>query len=154
MFIDTQLLVLLVVGETDKALISKHGRTKAYRVEDYERLVRLINETNHQVFVTPNTLTEASNLLAQDRREEPDRSHIFGVLQALIERTQEEVVESKTAARNRNFKRLGLTDAVLLEAVSASNPLVTTDLDLYLAASAKESGAAYNFTHYRDFPPF
>lgn len=122
MFIDTQLLVLLVVGETDKALISKHRRTKAYRVEDYELLVRLINETGHQVFVTPNTLTEASNLLAQDRREEPDRSRIFGVLQALIERTEESVVESKVATHNSNFRRLGLTDAVLLEVVSASNP--------------------------------
>lgn len=150
MFIDTQLLVLLVVGETDKALISKHRRTRAYRVEDYERLVRLINETDHQVFVTPNTLTETSNLLAQDRREEPDRSRIFGVLQALIERTEEKVVESKIAARNRNFKRLGLTDAVLLEAISASNPLITTDLNLYLAASAKETGAAFHFAHYRD----
>lgn len=150
MFIDTQLLVLLVVGETDKALISKHRRTKAYRVEDYELLVRLINETDQQVFVTPNTLTEASNLLAQDGSEEPDRSRIYGALQALIETTEEEIVESKVATRNSNFKRLGLTDAVLLEVVSAFNPLITTDLDLYLAASEKGAGAAYNFSHYRD----
>jgi tRNA A37 threonylcarbamoyladenosine synthetase subunit TsaC/SUA5/YrdC len=152
MFIDTQLLVLLVVGETDRALISKHRRTRAYRVEDYELLVRLINETDRQVFVTPNTLTEASNLLAQ--HGEPERSRMFGVLQVLIETTEEKVVESKVAGRNSNFRRLGLTDAALLEIVSASNPLITTDLDLYLAASAKEAGAAYNFTHYRDFPPF
>ena len=152
MFIDTQLLVLLVVGETDRALISKHRRTRAYRVEDYELLVRLINETDRQVFVTPNTLTEASNLLAQ--HGEPERSRMFGVLQVLIETTEEKVVESKVAGRNSSFRRLGLTDAALLEIVSASNPLITTDLDLYLAASAKEAGAAYNFTHYRDFPPF
>ena len=152
MFIDTQLLVLLVVGETDKALISKHRRTKAYRVEDYDLLVKLINDTDHQVFVTPNTLTEASNLLAQ--HGEPERSRIFGVLQALIETAEEKVVESRVAARNSNFRRLGLTDAVLLEVVSASNPLITTDFELYRAASAKEAGAAYNFTHYRDFPPF
>ena len=48
MFIDTNLLVLLVVGETDKALISKHRRTRAYRVEDYDLLVKLINDTDHQ----------------------------------------------------------------------------------------------------------
>ena len=149
MFIDTNLLVLLVVGETDRDMISKHRRTRAYRVQDYELLLRLINETDHQVFVTPNTLTEASNLLAQ--HEDPERSRIFGVLQALIERTEETVVESKVAARNSNFKRLGLTDAALLEVVSASNPLVTVDLKLYLAASEKGAGAAYNFTHYRSF---
>ena len=148
MFIDTNLLVLLVVGETDKDLISKHRRTRAYRVQDYELLVKLINEADHQVLVTPNTLTEASNLLAQ--HQDPERSRIFDVLQALIEKTEEEVVESKVAARNSHFKRLGLTDAALLEIVSASNPLITTDLDLYLAASAKEAGAAFNFAHYRN----
>jgi uncharacterized protein with PIN domain len=151
MFIDTNLLVLLVVGETDKALISKHRRTRAWRIHDYERLVRLINETDHQMLVTPNTLTEASNLLAQ--HGEPERSRLFGALQALIETTEEKSVESRAAARNSNFKRLGLADAALLEVVSASNPLVTADLALYLAASAKETGAAYNFTHYRNFLP-
>ena len=150
MLIDANLLVLLVVGETNKALISKHRRTRAYQVEDYKRLVRLINQSGrHQVFVTPNTLTEASNLLAQ--HGEPERSHIFGVLQALIETTEERVVESRVASRNSNFKRLGLTDAALLEVVSASNPLVTVDFNLYCAASKKEAGAAFNFSHYRDF---
>ena len=148
MFIDTNLLVLLVVGETDKDLISKHRRTRAYRVEDYDLLVKLINDTDHQVFVAPNTLTEASNLLAQ--HGEPERSRIFGVLQTLIETTEEKAVESRVAARNSNFRRLGLTDAALMEIVSASNPLITTDLDLYLAASAKEAGAAFNFAHYRN----
>ena len=106
MFIDTNLLVLLVVGETDRALISKHRRTRAYRVEDYELLVRLINETDRQVFVTPNTLTEASNLLAQ--HGEPERSRMFGVLQVLIETTEEKVVESKVAGRNRTSGGLAL----------------------------------------------
>ena len=114
--------------------------------------MKLINDTDHQVFVTPNTPTEASNMLAQ--HVEPERSLIFGVLQALIETTEEKAVESRVAARNSNFKRLGLTDAALMEIVSASNPLITTDLDLCLAASAKEAGAAYNFAHYRNFPPF
>ena len=149
MLIDANLLVLLVVGETDKALISKHRRTKAYQVEDYERLVRLINQFGREVFVTPNTLTEASNLLAQ--HGEPERSRIFGALQAIIETTEERVVESRVASRNSNFKRLGLTDAALLEVVSVSNPLVTVDFDLYCAASKKEAGAAFNFSHYRDF---
>ena len=147
MFIDSNLLVLLVVGETDREMISKHRRTKSYRVEDYDLLVRLINDTDHQVFVTPNTLTEASNLLAQ--HGEPEPSRIFDVLGSLIETTEEKFVESKAVTQNRHFTRLGLTDAVLLEVVSASNPLITADLKLFLAASAKEEGAAFNFAHYR-----
>ena len=129
-------------------MIYRHKRTRSYRVEDYERLVRLINGTDQQVFVTPNILTEASNLLAQHR--EPERSRIFDVLRTLIETTEEKFVESRAVTRNRDFPRLGLTDAVLLEVISAANPLITVDLDLYRAASAKEDGAAYNFSHYRD----
>ena len=44
--------------------------------------------------------------------------------------------------------RLGLTDAAILEAVTAETPLVTVDLDLYLAAWKKGPGLAVNFTHY------
>ncbi len=40
-FIDANLLVLLVVGATDRALIAKHRRLKRFAVEDYERLIEL-----------------------------------------------------------------------------------------------------------------
>jgi len=36
---------------------------------------------------------------------------------------------------------------VLLEIVSAETPLLTVDLDLFVAASAKDPDAAVNFRH-------
>ena len=146
LFFDASLLVLLVVGKTDKKLIAKHRRLKEFDNDDYERLVRLANEAD-QILVTPNTLTEASNLLAQ--HGEPQRSRFFEVLRILIEENEEIVVTSKTASQNSAFTRLGLTDAGLLEVISNSNPLITVDLALYLAATRKESGSAYNFRHYQ-----
>jgi len=145
-YLDTNLLVLLVVGETDKKIIAKHRRCKAFDVNDYERLVGLISQID-QVLITPNTLTETSNLLAQ--HGEPERSRLFEVLRLLIEEHEEIVVTSKAASRNNEFNRLGLADAVLLEVVSSSNPLITVDLPLYLAATSKDSGSAYNFRHYQ-----
>ncbi len=144
MFIDANLLVLLVVGETGRNLIAKHKRTESFEIEDFERLVSIVNSMD-RVLVTPNTLTETSNLLAQ--HGEPERSRCFDVLRLLIEKQEETVVASADAARNREFRRLGLTDAVLLEAVSAETPVLTVDFDLYRAAAAKEPGAAYNFAH-------
>ena len=145
-FVDTNLLVLLVVGETDKKLIAKHRRLRNFHEDDYAKLVRLVNQMD-QILVTPNTLTEASNLLAQ--HGEPERSRFFEVLRILIEEHEEIVVASRAASRNNEFKRLGLTDAALLEVISNSNPLVTVDFDLYRAAISKESESAYNFRHYQ-----
>ena len=97
------------------------------------------------VQITPNVLTEASNLLGQ--HGEPEVSLIFRTFRALIKEAEEFFVKSETAAENKHFVRLGLTDAALLEVVSKSNPLITADLDLYLAASAKDGQAAFNFFH-------
>ena len=145
-FVDANLLVLLVVGETDRKLIAKHRRLREFDQDDYERLIRLVNHVD-QILVTPNTLTEASNLLAQ--HGEPERSRFFEVLRILIEEHEEIVITSKAASRNTEFARLGLTDAALLEAVSNSNPLITVDLALYLAATNNESESAFNFRHYQ-----
>ena len=143
-FIDANLLVLLVVGATDQALIAKHRRLRQFTVEDYGRLIELIGQAG-QVFLTPNTLTEASNLLAQ--HPNPERSRFFKVLRLVITKGEEIVVASKTASRNNAFARLGLTDAALLEVVSEETPLVTVDFDLFAAAFAKGEVAAWNFTH-------
>lgn len=147
-YVDANLLVLLVVGATEKDLIAKHRRLRTFEISDYERLVRLINQTGI-VLVTPNILTEASNLLSQ--HGEPERSRFFQTLGMLIGETEEVIVASRKAAESDQFVRLGLTDAALLEVVSRSNPLITVDLDLYLAAISKESEAAFNFRHYQSW---
>ena len=60
-FLDTNLFVLLVVGSESRDLISKHRRLEHYSPEDYDILLDLL-EGADQLFVTPNTLTETSNL--------------------------------------------------------------------------------------------
>ena len=147
LFIDANLLVLLIVGSAGRDLIAKHRRLQAYTTEDYDLLVDRIDRVD-RVYVTPNTLTEASNLLAQ--HADPERSRFFDKLRILIQESEEIVVASAQAAGNSAFGRLGLTDAALLEAVTAEAPLLTVDLELYLAALAKGDEAAVNFTHLRN----
>ena len=144
LLIDANLLVLLVAGRTDPGLIAKHRRLTEFTTDDYDRLTDLILAFG-KVLVTPNTLTEASNLLAQ--HGEPERSRALRTLRFLIEDAQEIVIASVDAASNRGFERLGLTDAALLEVVSDAAPLVTVDLDLYLEASRNAPNAAFNFRH-------
>ena len=85
--IDANLLILLVVGSVDRDLIPKHRRLRRFAVEDYERLLNLIGHFD-RVFVTPNTLTETSNLLAQ--HADPERSRFFDRLRT---HESEEIVE-------------------------------------------------------------
>ncbi len=146
-FIDANLLVLLVVGSESRDLISKHRRLEAYTAEDFDILFDLL-EGADQLFVTPNTLTETSNLLGQ--HGEPERSLLMTRLQYLIHGSQEIVVTSVDASSNSQFERLGLTDAALLEAATIDTPLLTVDFGLYLAALESGEERAVNFTHYRN----
>ena len=143
-FIDANVLVLLIVGRVGEQFIARHGRLQQFVVEDYRILRNLLDQVE-QVFVTPNTLTETSNLLAQ--HGEPERSRFFDQLRFTIEESREIQVVSKVASQNREFRRLGLTDAVLLEVATVETPLLTVDLDLYLAALTKDLDTAVNFRH-------
>lgn len=135
--IDANLLVLLVVGAVDRRLVGKHRRVRSFEPEDYDLLLALLQETPHPVVVTPNTLTEVSNLIEdrQDRR-------FLRQLKEFIEVSEEVVVASSVASNNRAYEQLGLSDAVLLEIASAQRPLIAADLDLYNAALATKGNEA------------
>ncbi|MDE0330783.1 MAG: PIN domain-containing protein [Nitrospinae bacterium] len=147
-FIDANLLVLLIVGRVGEEFIAKHSRLQQFVEEDYLILRNLLDIVD-QVFVTPNTLTETSNLLAQ--HGEPERSRFFEQLRSTIEESREIHVVSEVASQNREFRRLGLTDAALLEVATLETPLLTVDLDLYLAALTKDRDTAVNFRHIQNF---
>ena len=144
-FLDANLLVLLVVGAVDRRLVSTHHRTREFTRGDYDRLCRVVEGL--KVFVTPNTLTETSNLLMRRPRD----PRFLDKLRILVQESKEITVASATAAVNNAFSRLGLTDAALLEVISERRPLITVDLELFSAAVHQGEMRAINFTHYREF---
>ena len=141
---DANLLTLLIAGRVNRTLIAKHRRLSGYTTEHYDILVNLLSGAR-RVYVTPNVLTEASNLLRQ--HADPERSQLMAALREVIFRSEEIIVKSADASRNKAFTRLGLADAALLELLATrETTLITVDLGLYLAAL--ENGAsAMNFTH-------
>ena len=142
--LDANLLVLLVVGLASPTYIARHKRTRAYNVRDFE-LLRTVLSTASRVIVTPNTVTEASNLAGQI--SEPARTLVFTKLRALLTMAEERYVASRQAAESSTFLRLGITDVVVLDAMDVSSTLLTSDLDLYLEA-ARQGRTAVNFNHY------
>jgi len=97
--------------------------------------------------VTPNTLTETSNLIGYIA--EPARTKILNVFCDFIRALDEHYCESRLAISRKEFIRLGLTDSVLLHETTDSSILLTADLDLYLAA-VNEGYPAKNFNHFRE----
>ena len=148
-FIDANLLVLFVAGSVNRDIIRRHRRLRDdYSVDDYDLLLELFNAVDH-LFVMPNTLTEASNLLAQHR--EPERSRLLAGLRVVIEESEEVVVASGDAAATPAFIGHGLTDAALLRAVSEETPLLTADEPLYQDALAGGREIAVNFAAVREW---
>ena len=145
--IDANLLVLLVVGRMQTGLINRHRRLKEFSESDYDALVSLLN-VNSKIFVTPNTLTETSNLLAYGPAHL--NSRLYAMLKSMIEESEEIVVLSKDASKVPEFSWLGLTDAVLVELASRETPLITVDLRLWHAVASRDPDAAINFNSLRN----
>ena len=147
-FIDSNLLLLYVVGSEDRDLIARHRRLEDYSAADYELSIDFLAPVS-RVLVTPNALTETSNLIRQHR--DPQRSQLMRRLRAIIQDSQEVVVASAKASDNPVFEGLGLTDAVLLEVATAETPLLTVDSGLCRAIlEVNGAEAAVNFTAHRD----
>lgn len=147
--VDSNLLLLLVVGSTSRDLVLKHKRLNAYRREDFDLLISTLSRAT-EIVVTPNTLSETSNLI--DHIDDPVRSQIYRKLTALLSLpdTRELYIESSLATKRSELPRLGLTDCALLEAFSRGVNLVTVDLQLYLVAASMDPSRALNFNHVRD----
>jgi hypothetical protein len=144
--LDANLLVLLIVGSVSREMIGRHRRLQHYTEDDLDLLRRLIAGYS-PVLVTPNTLTEASNLCRQISGREYAR--IAAMFRALLGNGMEEkYVDSRTAANHEIFPALGLTDAAVLEQMDRNTLLITADLDLFLAAG-RRGYTAINFNHVR-----
>ena len=145
--LDSNLLVLQIVGSLDRTLIGRHKRTRAFTEEDFVLLTRLL-EGKTAIVTTPNILTEVSNLLLSGRKDRRDEA-LMGFLRQLVELLDEQYVQSETASALDCFSRLGLTDSALVTGCDGGTVLLTTDLGLYLEATRRDL-FAFNFNHIRE----
>ena len=133
--------MLLIVGSVAREQIETHCRLKSFSSGDYDRLLVLL-EGVQSIWVTPNVLTETSNLL---RIDGSDQSRPYAVaLRNLIGRGLEVYVPSDVAAARSEYQYLGLTDASLLEVATPSRPLLTVDRRLFAAGAAIDPSIVVN----------
>jgi hypothetical protein len=141
--LDTNLLLLLIVGTLDRRLIAKHKRTQKFTPDDYDLLRRFLSRYP-AIVVTPNVVTETSNLLRQTAEDTARR--LLAVLARLLPKLDERFIASTDAAAVPGFLFLGITDAAILHSPPPDSLLLTDDLPLFLQAS-RLGRTAVNFTH-------
>lgn len=144
--IDTNLLLLLLVGRVSINAIRRHKRLGAFDEDDYALLSSRIADA--ALFTIPNTMTETSNLLTQSVRD-PLKSLLLREFRQLVEGVDELFVPSRTAVRLDEFEWLGLTDSAWLAALDTDTEFLTADLRLFVAAQERGLNAV-NFNHLRD----
>jgi rRNA-processing protein FCF1 len=145
LLIDTNLLLLAVVGNFDHRLVGRE-RLDAFTIQDLQQLNSIIEQAK-QLITTPGILTETSNLAAQmiNKTRIPE---LFYRLRVYIQALNERYETSALISGQPIFLRFGLTDAAIIHI--AKNGLLVLTGDRALAGYLAKNGIdVVNFNHLR-----
>jgi hypothetical protein len=126
--LDANLLVLLLVGKTRRALVGSHKRLSEFSADDFDALEDIIKRFP-VITTTPNVLTEVSNLCWGFVGDDLERYLATIINHVTI--VTEEYVPSKDVISATAFAHMGLSDAVLAEIASRNLLVLTMDGRLY-----------------------
>lgn len=146
--IDTNILILWVVGTVNRERIYRFNRTKTFTPNDYDILLQIIGYFS-RIVTTPHILTEVNSLM--NTLGEPERSKALQILgQAMqnSDKVHEEYRDSFQIMRNEKFSDFGLTDCGILEICQGRYLVLTDDFKLagYLSSQNIDT---INFNHIR-----
>jgi rRNA-processing protein FCF1 len=129
LIIDTNLLILLLVGRYEPTYLKDCPRTCQYSVKDFVFIENLVNYTNAKIIVTPHILAELSNLtfdkMLYGRSLEAYISQVINTIKG----TEERHTHKDKILANDLLKRLGFADLSVIEASSEHGCAVMTDDD-------------------------
>lgn len=143
--VDTNILLLWFVGATNRDRISRFKRTQQFSSEDYDLLVRILNDFN-LIVTTPNILTEVNSLANQLGGD--DRNKCLKVFARLVDDLTEIYLESYRIVKLDQFSKYGLTDSGIIDLVAGQYLVLTDDFKLanYLLTNSID---VINFNHLR-----
>lgn len=125
--IDSNSLLVLILGLMNPSLINKHKKTSIYSEEDFDYLIEVIGNIDSLV-VLPNIWTEVDNLLNNFNKNYKDL--YIQIIIETIKTTTEKYLQSSNVEENYAFYDLGLTDTLILEHAKNCELLITSDSTL------------------------
>ena len=136
--LDTNLLLLFVIGAIDPGRVLRHKRTQKYSLRDLDVLKLYIQQNGDALVLCPNVVTEASNHLSPDQTGE-----LAATLHAVVAGAEERGIASADAMKRSEYLWLGVADAVLLTLCQEDAVLLTDDGPLHSAALSAGLPARY-----------
>ena len=147
LLLDTNLLLLYLVGSKDPKLIERARRLNAFTEDDFDLLIDFIEVNKFtRLASTPHILAEASNLIGAER----DTLKKLGreAIREYVQHCNEIAHEACVLADDPEFNRLGLTNIAIRLASDLPAFVLTADHPLYLHL-ADGGVEVVNFNHIR-----
>lgn len=144
-FVDTNLLVLLLVGSVNPNRILNFKRTQNFTREDFRVLSKLVAWFGNPLVTTPHVLSQVSDLTDLGGRE--------GILGRQRFRSRVEVIEERYDEARRLvlhplFERFGLGDASIAAVCERNIVVLTADVQLQIGLACMGLDAI-DFNHVR-----
>ena len=122
--IDSNALLVLIIGLIDEDLVSKHKRTSIYTKKDFHDLVQVIG-SHEKLLVLPNIWTEVDNLLNNFTGNH--KWQYYNHFKNIVEKSSEKYLQTEQGAKSHSFIELGLTDSLILDIGTECDFIITSD---------------------------
>jgi hypothetical protein len=126
--LDTNLLILYLIGSTNRDRIGRFKRTQNYTIEDFDLLVQVLSGYR-QYLTTPHILTQVDDLV---KLEEPEYGAFLELFRSWIGGASESIASAIELVRDPMFFRVGFADTGIGKAAEQGTDILTDDLNLYL----------------------
>lgn len=146
--LDTNVLLVLLVGSVDEKLVGNVSRLRGYDAEDFRRLSDLVSNAN-RIVMTPHIAVETWNL-ADNMLYGSHKKSFMNAFGSLMIRSEERWTKTVEICKARHFSRLGVADTGIA-IIKRRRPVVITDDSGLFRALGELGHRCINFTHLRNF---
>lgn len=122
-FVDSEILLVYIVGSKDPRLIKNNGRTANYDENDFNLISEFIEKFDSKI-ASPHILTEVSDLLGES-------NDFHTILNVYINTSEEKHLTSREITKCNSFLRFGLADSAIIEISQNAHLIFTADNRLY-----------------------
>ena len=154
LIIDSNLLILLIIGLHNESDITNHERTGSYCVDDFRFLKKVLSTTN-KIILTPHIMSEVSNMLIEGKSSKSgsliNNPH-FDESIKIVSNADEVYIKKEYLIENlKELASVGFTDLSIIKAAKQLGCAVMTDDGRLMPWLEHHKCTATNLTRIRTY---